>query len=88
MDHAGEHAVFDLLGILRASRRLAVLIVSHHTSLLLNHVSHLAFTDRECGASVAGRLEEVSANPCFQSYFRGLGFLHPDVTVAPPGGVG
>jgi zinc transport system ATP-binding protein len=86
MDHAGEHAVFDLLETLRTSRRLAVLVVSHHTALLMEHVSHLAFVDRECGAAVAGPLEDVAATPCFRAHFTGRGFEHPDPAVAAQGG--
>jgi len=82
MDMAGEHAVFDLLGSLRKERNLAVLVVSHHTSLLVEHVSHLAFVDRECGVAIAGGMEEVARNPCFVGHFAGRGIGRVDAAIA------
>jgi ABC-type Mn2+/Zn2+ transport system ATPase subunit len=86
MDQAGEHAVFDLLDGLRVSRRMAVLVVSHHTALLMEHVSHLVFVDRECGVALAGRLSDVAANRCFQAHFKGAGFEHPETVPGSRGG--
>lgn len=86
MDQAGEHAVFHLLEALRQSRRLAVLVVSHHTALLMEHVSHLAFVDRECEVVSAGPLQEVLADPCVRAHFTAGGFEHPDTAEAAGGG--
>lgn len=77
MDQAGEHAVFDLLAQLRETRRLAVLVVSHHTALLLEHVSHLVFVDRESGLVASGDVAAVMADPRVRAHFAGADFEPP-----------
>jgi ABC-type Mn2+/Zn2+ transport system ATPase subunit len=78
MDQAGEHAIFDLLEELSTARRLAVLVVSHHTSLLLQHVSHLVFVDREEGVARAGLRDAVLAAPGVGAHFHGADFEDPE----------
>jgi len=67
MDFTGEHEVFDLLEDLIRERGVAVLVVSHHLGLLLEHASHLVVLDRDSGLAAAGERREVLSRPEVQA---------------------
>lgn len=67
MDFAGEHDVFHLLEDLVRTRRVSVLVVSHHLGLLMEHASHLVVLDRDTGLAVAGDRREVLRSPAVRA---------------------
>lgn len=68
MDHEGEHAVFHLLEQI-AETGTAILVVTHHLTLILEHATHLAFVDRECRTAVFGTVPVVIGDGCFLDHF-------------------
>ena len=62
MDVFAEGEVFGLLDELRRSRQIAVMLVSHHLSVVTRHASHALFLDREQRCVVAGSLSHVLAH--------------------------
>lgn len=63
MDLEAELAVFDLLDALRAKRRLAVLVVSHHMALLQRRATHIVLVDKDTRTALAGPAHEVLRSP-------------------------
>ena len=47
MDAGAERKMFELLGELRASRKIAVLLVSHHLPVLGEFATHAIYVDRD-----------------------------------------
>ncbi|MEZ4458640.1 MAG: metal ABC transporter ATP-binding protein [bacterium] len=47
MDAGAERKMFELLGELRASRKIAVLLVSHHLPVLGEFATHAVYVDRD-----------------------------------------
>jgi ABC-type Mn2+/Zn2+ transport system ATPase subunit len=65
MDLAAERAVFEQLVGLRRQRGVALVVVSHHLSLLGEHATHLAVLDQDEGLALLGPRAEVMARPEF-----------------------
>ena len=65
MDIVAERAVFDLIDALRGQRELAIVVVSHHVSLLVSYATHALFLDVDLQLAAAGPLEEVANHEVF-----------------------
>jgi zinc transport system ATP-binding protein len=69
MDLQAEQGIFALLDELRQQRQLAVVVVSHNLGLVLQHVSHAVFLDRDQAMAIAGPVAEVVQHPAFAARF-------------------
>lgn len=65
MDLHAERSVFQLLGQLRRTRSLAVLMVGHNLSLLARHATHALLVDKDQGVAIAGTVAEIAASPAW-----------------------
>ncbi len=72
MDVASEAAVFDLLDQVRAQRDLAVLVVSHHLSLMTERATHALVVDRDDQVALAGPMAEVIRKSAFLERYDAL----------------
>jgi ABC-type Mn2+/Zn2+ transport system ATPase subunit len=74
MDAGAERSMFELLGELRASRDLAVLMVSHHLPVLGEFATHGIYVDRDNVFIQSGDIRTVCAcEPCVSRYGQVLG---------------
>ncbi len=74
MDAGAERLMFELLGELRASRDLAVLLVSHHLPVLGEFATHAIYVDRDKAFIQSGEIKAVCAcQPCMTRYGNVLG---------------
>lgn len=65
MDMVAEKAVFDLIQTCRRERKLAVLIVCHHLSLVADYADDVLFVDKEDGVVQAGRIADIVKSQAF-----------------------
>jgi zinc transport system ATP-binding protein len=72
MDMVSERAIFALLQRLGRERRLGILLVGHHLSVLAAHATHLVMVDSDDAVALAGRLEEVGAHPQLRERYGAL----------------
>ncbi len=63
LDALAERHIFEVLTELTSSRRLAVMVASHHLGFLVSRATHLIYVDRDEGLVVAGPRDEVLAAP-------------------------
>ena len=61
MDLVSELAIFDLLDRLRLNRRLGIIIVGHHLTVLTTRMTHLAMVDTDEPLAIAGHAKDVAA---------------------------
>jgi zinc transport system ATP-binding protein len=69
MDVAAERAAFELFAALRRTRKLALVIVSHHMVMLGARASHVLWVDKDDGQVVSGDVETVRAHPRFIAHY-------------------
>jgi zinc transport system ATP-binding protein len=87
MDLAAERAAFDLFARLKTARRLALIVVSHHMSMLGSRASHVLWVDKDEGHVVSGDLETVRRNASFALHYGTVfGPESPAVAAALTGG--
>lgn len=67
MDLVAEREAFALIDRLRVERNLAVLVVSHHLSVVAERASHVMMVDTD--AVVAGSVREAVADPRFVDHY-------------------
>lgn len=63
LDALAERHTFEVLTELARTRRLAVIIASHHLGFLVSRATHLIYVDRDEGLVVAGKKDVVLAAP-------------------------
>jgi zinc transport system ATP-binding protein len=74
MDAGAERVMFELLGELRATRDLAILLVSHHLPVLGEFATHAIYVDRDKSFIQSGNIATVCAcEPCVARYGNVLG---------------
>jgi len=95
MDVIAERDIFSLLDFVREERRLALMVVSHHLSVVARLATHVLMVDRDASKVVCGAIDEAMADPFFAEHYgpafscydcgeRRLGAKHrPQETVAP-----
>lgn len=69
MDVAAERAAFELFATLRSTRKLALVIVSHHMAMLGARASHVLWVDKDDAQVVSGDVETVRAHPRFIAHY-------------------
>ncbi len=69
MDVAAERAAFELFATLRSTRKLALVIVSHHMAMLGARASHVLWVDKDARHVVSGDVEAVRADPRFIAHY-------------------
>lgn len=65
MDAVAEREAFALLDRVMHERQLAVLVVSHHVSVLIERATHLIVVEKEARLALAGPLAEVCQHRAF-----------------------
>ena len=60
MDAQAERGIFELMNNLRATRNLAVLLVSHHLGVVAEYATHLLMVDKDHGMLLSGSLDEIA----------------------------
>jgi len=65
MDLVAESAIFNLLGNLKVTRGLALIVVSHQLSMLAKYATHALLIDREAKVVLAESSENVLSDPRF-----------------------
>jgi len=74
MDAGAERVMFELLGELRSTRDLAILLVSHHLPVLGEFATHAIYVDRDKSFIESGDIQTVCAcDPCVARYGNVLG---------------
>jgi len=66
MDAASERHLFDVLDRVRADRRTAVVLVSHHVDLTVARATHGIFVDADAAVVATGPIDVVAAAPAFR----------------------
>jgi ABC-type Mn2+/Zn2+ transport system ATPase subunit len=69
MDVAAERTAFELFATLRSTRKLALVIVSHHMAMLGARASHVLWVDKDEGQVVSGDVESVRADARFIAHY-------------------
>lgn len=69
MDVAAERAAFELFSTLRSTRKLAIVVVSHHMAMLGSRASHVLWVDKDDGQVVSGDLDTVRRDPRFAAHY-------------------
>lgn len=69
MDVAAERSAFELFAALRTTRKLALVIVSHHMAMLGARASHVLWVDKDDAQVVSGDVETVRAHPRFIAHY-------------------
>ena len=69
MDLVAEHAAFDLFARLRHARDLALIVVSHHVSLLATRASHVLWVDRTEQIVAQGPIDDMQRNGRFMEHW-------------------
>lgn len=77
MDPFHEEAVFRLLEKVARTRKLAVLVASHHMHILTECAHKAVYVDRERGVVASGRFEEVAAHPTVVARYGDLMSVRP-----------
>lgn len=65
MDVASERAAFELFSRLKSTRRLALVVVSHHMNMLSDRASHVIWVDKDEGRAAAGHVDTIRKDPSF-----------------------
>lgn len=69
MDLASERAAFELFSRLQSTRRLALLVVSHHMTMLSTRASHILWVDKDEGQAKAGDVDTLRRDPAFTAHY-------------------
>jgi ABC-type Mn2+/Zn2+ transport system ATPase subunit len=77
MDPVNERAVFALLQNIARTRRIAVLLSSHHMSFLPDFADHALLVDRDLGIALGGGLREVFWSESFRRVYGDIHFGVP-----------
>ena len=74
MDAGAERTIFELLGELRSTRDLGILLVSHHWPVLGEFATNAIYVDRDQSFVKSGDIQAVCAcEPCVTRYGNVLG---------------
>lgn len=76
MDVAAERAAFDLLAQVQRERRLGIVVVSHHLSLLAARATHVLLVDKDEQLVLGGPIDVVRRQPAFLAHY-GADFVAP-----------
>ncbi len=63
MDINSERLVFELISSLRSEHNVAVMVVSHHLSVVGTQASHLLLLDKDHKLVVSGPIDEAAVDP-------------------------
>lgn len=69
MDVASERGIFELLDTLRRERRLGIMVVGHHISVLASRATHLAVVDGDENLAAVGALHDMAHLPAIQERY-------------------
>jgi zinc transport system ATP-binding protein len=69
MDVASERAAFDLFARLKSARHLAIIVVSHHMTMLGSRASHVVWVDKDEGHFKAGDVDLIRQDPSFIAHY-------------------
>lgn len=78
MDIASERAAFELFARLQKQRRLALVVVSHHMTMLGSRASHVLWVDKDEGHVKSGEVESIRQDPSFIAHYGTI--FGPDAT--------
>src|SRR4029077_10379146 len=69
MDIAAERQAFDLFARLKDARKLALVVVSHHMTLLAERATHVLWVDKDERTFRAGDVESVRKDAGFDAHY-------------------